>query len=237
MSSNIEDIIDEIEDFVENCKPSAFNSAKIVVNRDTLESLLDELRERTPQEIKQYQRIISNQEKIISDAKKKAEEMIAEAQMQTNELLSEHEIMQRAEQEANKVIEIASKQAEDILSKATEEANNIKTSAMVYTDDLLKNVQDVVYRSMETTRNKADTYLNTMQGYLDTVIANRMELRPQESAENAPEDTAAGDQKTGGKAAANKPEAKADNTSKTDTKADSQKTADAEGSDNSTSAK
>ena len=61
-SSKIEDIIDEIEEFIDECKPSAFSSNKITVNRDELESLLQELRSKTPEEIRKYQRMIANRE-------------------------------------------------------------------------------------------------------------------------------------------------------------------------------
>ena len=42
-TSKIEDIIDEIEAYIDDCKPSAFSTNKIVVNKDELESLLQEL--------------------------------------------------------------------------------------------------------------------------------------------------------------------------------------------------
>ena len=52
MSSRIEDVISEIEEYIDSCKPSAFSSTKIVVNRDEIDSLLEELRSKTPDEIK-----------------------------------------------------------------------------------------------------------------------------------------------------------------------------------------
>lgn len=50
---------------------------------------------KTPDEIKRYQKIISNKEAILNDAKAKAEALINEATVHTNELINEHEIMQR----------------------------------------------------------------------------------------------------------------------------------------------
>ena len=44
MSSKIEQIIDEIEEYIDNCKPHNFSSSKIVVNRDEIDELLTELR-------------------------------------------------------------------------------------------------------------------------------------------------------------------------------------------------
>ena len=51
---------------------------------------------KTPEEIKRYQKIISNKEAILNDAKQKAQELINDATIQTNELISEHQIMQQA---------------------------------------------------------------------------------------------------------------------------------------------
>nr|WP_330420380.1 hypothetical protein [Roseburia sp. AF25-25LB] len=96
MSSRMEQIIEEIEEYIDNCKYQPLSSTKIVVNKDELEELLTELKMKTPEEIKRYQKIISNKEAILADAQAKADAIIAQAQVQTSELVSEHQIMQQA---------------------------------------------------------------------------------------------------------------------------------------------
>lgn len=81
MASRIEQIIDEIEDYIDGCKTQAFAPSKIIVNRETMEELLNELRSKTPDEIKRYQKIISNKEAILADAQAKADAIIAQAQV------------------------------------------------------------------------------------------------------------------------------------------------------------
>lgn len=179
MASGIEEIIEEIEEYVDSCKPSAFSPSKIVVNRDELESLLEELRSKTPEEIKRYQKIISNKEAILADAQNKADAIIAQAQITTNELVSEHQIMQQAYAKANEVVMLATKNAQDMLDKATEDANNIRLGAIAYTDDLLNTIESVISNSMETTQARTESYLHTMQGYLNIVQSNRQELAPE----------------------------------------------------------
>ena len=44
MSSKMEQIIEEIEDYIDGCKPSPISRNKILVNREQLEELLSELR-------------------------------------------------------------------------------------------------------------------------------------------------------------------------------------------------
>ena len=141
MASRIEQIIDEIEDYIDGCKTQAFAPSKIIVNRETMEELLNELRSKTPDEIKRYQKIISNKEAILADAQAKADAIIAQAQVKTDELVSEHEIMQQAYAQANEVVMIATKQAQEILDNATNEANSLRVSAMGYADDQLHEIE------------------------------------------------------------------------------------------------
>ena len=47
MASRIEQIIDEIEEYIDGCKYQALSSTKIIVNKDEMEELLNELQKRT----------------------------------------------------------------------------------------------------------------------------------------------------------------------------------------------
>ena len=93
MSSRIEQLIDEIEEYIDGCKYQTFSDTKIIVNKEEIDELLRELRMKTPDEIKRYQKIISNKEAILNDARAKAEALINEATLHTNQLINEHEIM------------------------------------------------------------------------------------------------------------------------------------------------
>ena len=126
----MEQIIEEIAEYIDSCKFQPLSSTKILVNKDELEELLTELRMRTPEEIKRYQKIISNKEAILADAQAKADAIIAQAQVQTSELVSEHQIMQQAYAQANEVVMIATKQAQEILDNATKDANDIRMGAI-----------------------------------------------------------------------------------------------------------
>ena len=87
MSSRIEQIIEEIEEYVESCKYQPLSTTKIVVNKEELEELLRELRMKTPDEIKRYQKIISNKDAILADAQAKADAVIAETKTQVQDMV------------------------------------------------------------------------------------------------------------------------------------------------------
>ncbi len=177
--SPIEDIIDELEKYIDSCKPKVLSTSQIIVNRDEIQSLIEELRAKTPEEIRRYQKIISNRDAILSDAQKKADAIIAKAEIQTEELVSEHQIMQQAYAQANEVVNIASRKSQEMIDRATNDANSIRQGAITYTDGLLNQIQEILVRSMDSTRTRADGFLRDMQGYLDVVVANRMELSPE----------------------------------------------------------
>lgn len=178
MSSRIEQLIDEIEEYIDSCKPQAFSSTKIIVNKDEIDELLRELRMKTPDEIKRYQKIISNKEAILNDARTKAETLINEATIQTNQLINEHEIMQQAYAQANEVVTMATRQAQEILDNATLEANNVRMSAMQYMDDMLANLENIIAASSQTAVANYDALIGNLNHYHDIIQSNRAELNP-----------------------------------------------------------
>ena len=176
MNSRLEQIIAEIEEYIDTCKASTFSKGKIVVDKEELMELLTELRLKTPE---------ANKDAILSDAQAKADEIIAQAQIQTNELVSEHQIMQQAYAQANEVVSIATNQAQEILDKATEDANSIRTAAIEYTDNLLGNLENIVIHAIDTSKAKYDGLLSSLQNCYDIVKANRKELTPSDDTESS----------------------------------------------------
>ena len=177
MSSRIEQIIEEIEEYIDkDCKFQPLSTTKIIVNKEHLDELLRELRMKTPDEIKRYQKIIANRDAILADAKAKADAMIEEAQVQTTELVSEHEIMQQAYAQANEIVTAATAQAQQILDNATNDANQIRIGAIHYTDDLLSQAESAIGRTLDTYTSKYDSLVNSLQECYDMVRNNRAEL-------------------------------------------------------------
>lgn len=179
MSSRIEQIIEEIEEFIDSCKFQPLSSTKIVVNKEELEELLRELRMKTPDEIKRYQKIISNKDAILEDAQSKADAIIAEAQAKAQQIVSESEVMQAALEQSNQLIEQTNNQAQEILDKATEDSNNIRMSAIHYTDEMLENLEKIMSHTIDAAGTKYNNFLNSIQSCYDIVSKNRMELNPQ----------------------------------------------------------
>ncbi len=183
MSSKIEQLIDDIEEYIDSCKSQTFSKGNIIVAKDDIDDLLRALRAKTPEEIKYYQKIISNKEAILNDARLKAEELINKATIQTNELISEHEIMQQAYSQANEVVSMATQQAQDILDNAILEANAVRLAAMEYTDRLLEELENIISYSISTVGDRNEKLMLSLTDCAEIVSANRAELNPQPEEE------------------------------------------------------
>ena len=179
MSSRIEQIIEEIEEYVDSCKFQPLSSTKIVVNKEELEELLRELRMKTPDEIKRYQKIISNKDAILEDAQVKADAIIAEAQAKANRIVSESEVMQKALEQSNELLEQTNAQAQEIIDHATADSNNIRMSAIAYTDEMLDNLEKIMSHTIDAAGTKYNNFINSIQSCYDIVSKNRQELSPQ----------------------------------------------------------
>ena len=183
MSSRIEQIIEEIEEYIDSCKFQPLSTTKIIVNKDQMDELLRELRMKTPDEIKRYQKIIANKDAILADAQAKADGMIQEAQIQTNELVSEHEIMQQAYAKANEIVTLATKQAQEILDTATVQANTFKAQAVQYTDDALGSMEEIITHAMNEASANYESLLHSLNNYNELIKSNRAQLYPVDEME------------------------------------------------------
>ena len=186
MSSKIEEMIDELDDYISGCKfqPLSGNS-KIIVEKDIIDNYIEQLRVKTPDELRRFQKIISNRDAIIEDAKAKADAMLQDAADQTNNLISESEVMQQAYAQAQAIVDESTLQAQSIIDDATVDANNIRLGAMQYTDDLLSNVQHIIAQTADSASARYTNLITELQKAYDTVVENRNELR----ADDEPEPT------------------------------------------------
>ena len=187
MASRIEQIIDDLELYIENCKFKPFSTDMIIVNKTEIDEMIRDLRMTTPEEIKRYQKIISNKEAIINDAKQKAQALLDNAAVQTTELISEHQIMQQAYAQANEIVELATQQAQDILDRATMEANGMRTSIMQYSDGMLANLENIIKQSIEFATKDYNKLVSDLQEIDSVVTANRASLVPPEVMEDEAE--------------------------------------------------
>ena len=189
-TKRIEQLIEEIFEFVESCKASAFSGSKVIVPKEELYDLLDELRLKVPEEIKRCQKMIANRDAIIADAEDKASAIEQAARAQAQMLVNDNEITQQAYYQANEMVRQATEHAEMLVAQAQEEADQIRQGALGYTNEMLGRVEQLLASTFEITKNRSDAMLESMRQNLEIVAANRRELngeiQPEEMGQQEP---------------------------------------------------
>ena len=177
--SKIEQIIEDLQGYISECKSPAFSGGgKIICERNTIDEFIEDLRLSTPEEIKKYQKIISQKDMILADAKSQSSAMIAEAQRQAQKMVDEHEIMQKAYEESQQLVETAREDAQNIKDTATQDSNNIRNGAIQYTDSILADLQSTIENAIEEQEARNAALVANLKAVLATVTENRSELNP-----------------------------------------------------------
>ena len=174
--SRIEQKIEDIYGFVESCKMQSFSSTKVIVPKNDLYDLLDDLRRDAPEEIKRYRKMLSQRDAILEDAEKKAADILADAQEQYSALVEEHNIMQEAYQQAEITVANANEEAERIIANARKQADDMGSGAIYYTTDMMDMAEKVIAKAYESTLNNSKALETALSGYLEIIRKNKAEL-------------------------------------------------------------
>lgn len=178
----VEDMINEIEMFIDSCKYVAFSSDRISVPKSELESMLNELRLKMPSELERSKKIMRNKEGIMTDARTRAEAIITEASNEARRLVDENEIVTLAHIQAEEIIKQASQDRDAIIEQANAEAAEIRLGMMEYTTGMLNDIQKYVQTTMEVEKTNYENLIESLQNNADVIDANRKEIEEQHMA-------------------------------------------------------
>ncbi len=176
MGASIEKTIDEIYEFVERCKSSGWGGNKISVPKDELYELLQELKDRTPDEIKRYQKIIANRDSIIAQAEERAEDIIKDAKIKAEQLVSENAIVQQAYTKSQEMISQASEESAEMRASAESDAEAIRTGALNYANEIMSDMERILSDAFYNTKNQAESLISSLNESYTIVSENRKEL-------------------------------------------------------------
>lgn len=172
----VEDMIEEISMFLDNCKPQPFSSNKIIVPKDEIEQMLDELKLKLPSEIERCKKIMRNKEAILASARTRSDAIISESVNEANRLVDSNHITELANIRANEILEMARNQAQQIVDDATAEANEIRLGAMAYTKDKLSEMREFFAVTLEADREHYRNLVESLENNVFTIDTNISEM-------------------------------------------------------------
>ncbi len=137
-----EETISQIYDLVDGAKTSSFNKDKVILDKNQILNLLDELSERLPGELKQARIMLESNAELVTAAKRKAEQIQKDAAEKARRLVSETEIYREAKERANEMVRSAQLKAAEV-----------NKAAIQFMDDSLKATEETIAQALGDVRN------------------------------------------------------------------------------------
>lgn len=140
MEYSLLDLISMLDEVVRKAAPFPLGK-KSLVDVTEIDEIATEMRLVLPREIQQAQNIVADKNRIISDAKKEAEDIIRRAEQQRKELIEENSILQEARRRATEEI-----------SAAQQRSSLIRNSTQDFTDKMLARVEELMVKDVNELR-------------------------------------------------------------------------------------
>ena len=112
-----------------------------MLNEDELMELIDQIRFNLPDEIKQANWPVAEQQRIVTEAHAEAARIMSRANERAEETVSEHEILRRAERHSAQMVKDAQSKSDQIIREAE-----------AYALEQLKQLEAHLGRTMATVR-------------------------------------------------------------------------------------
>lgn len=135
------EMLDQLEDIIEGSTGIPF-IGKALMDKDELLDIIQELRLKMPDDLKQAKWIKGERQRILLEAQKEATALIKSAEDKIISMINENEITKKANEAA-----------EEIISNANKRSKEIRMATRQYIDDALSETELVLERTLGTLRD------------------------------------------------------------------------------------
>lgn len=129
-------LLENLEEIIESGTKVPLSS-KVMVDKEELSEILEEIRIKLPDELKQAKWVKEERQRIIMDAQKEADQIVKETETKIISLVDDHEITRQA---------LAQK--EEIIESADKVAREITTGTREYADALLERLEEILREAL-----------------------------------------------------------------------------------------
>ena len=166
--SRTKEIIDRLQGIINNASAVPLAPGKISVFKDEVQALLTELATQMEIELKTYHEVNDRKGKIISEAKKEAEKIIYQAEHSASRM--------RVSRHTTDVPPLDYNTLNDEERSALGNANEIYGASLIYTDEMLTEVTELIFDAYHNIRSDYEIILQVLEEKLDIINNNRAEL-------------------------------------------------------------
>ena len=185
---SVEDLLSQIEDLLDEGKPTLMGSGKVRVDSDAIRRILEDIRLEMPEEVKQARKIAAERKMILDKAQSQAAARIKQGELYAAQLVEETSIVkqahdhaahltQAAEDEAEQIVADARSQATDIIEKAKENYSEIVNNAQKWSTDLRNGASNFVDTVIGDTEAMLVEGINNFNGSLNKIHIVQQQLQ------------------------------------------------------------
>ncbi len=192
---SVEDLLSQIEDLLDDGKPSLMGSGKVKVDSDSIRRLLEDIRLEMPEEVKQARKIAAERKMILDKAQSQAAARIKQGEVLASQMVEETSITKlahehaaqlkaEAEAEAEQIVAEARSQAADIIEKAKANYTEIVNNAQKWSTDLRTGASNFVDTIIGDTENILVEGINNFNSSLNKIriVQQQLENVPSKKA-------------------------------------------------------
>ena len=174
----MEQLIDEIEVYIDNCKTAGVLSggSMIKVNREELLAMLEELHAQLPRELAEARQVLRTKEAIIADAKSKADRIVKEAAKEAGTMIESHEIVNMANIRADEILGTAQKEADDLTGTSRENARAVQTGALQYAQNMLEGLEYMYSSIISQEQDYFEAVIDKLREQHSQILADKQEI-------------------------------------------------------------
>lgn len=166
--SRTKEIIDRLQGIIDGASAVPLAPGKISVYKDEIQNLLTELANQMDSELKTYHEVNDRRGKLISEAKKEAEKIIYQAEHSASRM--------RVSRHTTDVAPLDFESLDEEERSALGSANEIYGASLIYTDEMLTEVSEMISTAYQNIRSDYEIILQVFEEKLATITSNREEL-------------------------------------------------------------
>lgn len=166
---------------------------KIIVEESDLSTILEDLKEAIPKEVKNAGKVLDDSKNIMNSAREEAaaivekanteaEHIVTAAKEEAERRLRQEEIVRQAEMLSKDIKTSAQRYEDEVKQEADQYADRIRTDSLQYADDMLGYLSNNLQSALEAiTSNRKN--INDERTNLEALVASRVQhIVPEEEA-------------------------------------------------------
>jgi len=181
---NLLHLVDRLEELVGGAQRMPIGS-RVMIDRRRLLDLIDQMRVAIPQEVREAQRMVSEQERLHREAEEEARLIVARAEEQATRLIAEHEIARQAERHAEDLARQAEARLEQRVSGANDDIRDRIEESRRLADQQMRAADDYARELLERLERQ-------LQAFVGSVESGIAQLQPPPPASSSPWDALVG---------------------------------------------